>query len=225
VRRELRGGEAAVGALLEQRADEPLRAARDPLPELRVEGVVGVEDELQHVARRRARPLEGVAAREHDEEHDAQRPHVHRRVVRHAAVHLLGRPVRPRAHLAVGKHLLPLLEDDGRAEVDQLDVRRVRVVLHEHEVLGLEVAVHHAARVHVVHGRRDLPRQLGGHQLCVRAMLEQPLEELAALGELHYQVVLAVGLRLMRRHVERREQLHDVRMARTALHRVHLHVE
>ena len=33
------------------------------------------------------------------------------------------------------------------------------------------------------------------------------------------------GSNVMRRHVERREQLHDVRMARTALHRVHLHVE
>jgi hypothetical protein len=54
---------------------------------------------------------------------------------------------------------------------------------------------------------------------------EEALEELAALRELHHHVPLAVRPLRARGHVEGGEQLHDVRVARAALHREHLHVE
>ena len=44
--------------------------------------------------------------------------------------------------LAAGEDLLTLLEQHGRAKVDELD-RRLRVPRHEHDVLRLDVLVEH----------------------------------------------------------------------------------
>ena len=71
---------------------------------------------------------------------------------------------------------------------------------------------------------RHLSKQLRGDLLGVGAVLEQALEELAALGQLHHQVPLAVGRHLVRSDVVRCMELHDVRMAVAALERRNLHV-
>ena len=114
-------------------------------------------------------PFKWMTAREHDVQQYAERPHVDLLIIRSLLVHLFRRPVGPRAHLAtrdhlhkqcassvvligghqwssvaISGHLLVLLEQHRGTKVDELD-GRVGVLGHEHDVLGLDVAVHDAA--------------------------------------------------------------------------------
>ena len=148
--------------------------------------------------------VEGNAAREHLVEDDAHRVEIAARVER-LALALLGRHVLGRADDdALRGELLPassglaLLGELRDAEVAHLhDVRRVALVVgagEDHDVLGLEIAVHDA---HLV--RDGERRERLGHDVChappgQRPVLADDVEEIAPVEELHRDVEQTVGL-------------------------------
>ena len=129
-----------------------------------------------------------------------------------AALEQLGRKVSARAEErarllrgGVGRRRalggVVVVEHLREAEVDDLDdrlgaaraARRApeeavarRLVL-EQQVLGLEVAVDDAARVHEVDRREDLAQHRRGGRLGELALLDDVIEELAALHDLHHE--------------------------------------
>eukprot|EP00964_Phaeocystis_antarctica_P042261 scaffold24197_cov63-Phaeocystis_antarctica.AAC.5 len=140
--------------------------------------------------------IEGHRAAEQDVGDHAHAPQVHRRVVRGlraAAAELLRRGVAERAARRRGcaqprgrggAHAL------ARTEVGHLD-GGVGVGRGEQQVLGLEVAVQHAARVHVLHRAEHLvhlPRRLRLVEAPLR--IHDPLEEFAAWRPLDQEDVL-----------------------------------
>jgi hypothetical protein len=162
-------------------ADQVLGAVGDGRPRLRVEvdGPLqhGVEDALLRLRPERRHPAE------EDVHDDPRRPHVRLGPVvlaQHLRRHVVGG-----AH-HVGEHLAGL-EEDGEAEVDGLERRVVAPVL-EQEVLGLEVPVHDAQRVARLHDADDDARDLGGLALGEVPPVDDAVEELAALAELHHDV-------------------------------------
>eukprot|EP00962_Isochrysis_galbana_P060888 scaffold35875_cov112-Isochrysis_galbana.AAC.2 len=138
----------AVRVGLHQLLDQLPCPARDGPPLVRVERVVRPQYPVESGVGVGARTLKRVPAGQHDVQQHAHRPHVDGRVVRRGLVGLLRRPVRPRPDAAARDDLLVLLQHHGRTEVDELD-DGLLVATHQHHILRLDVAVAHAARVHV----------------------------------------------------------------------------
>ena len=200
-----RGGGASD---LKQRADECDGLCRALGKERwwEVEGVVGGEG-LRRVRRR----VKGHRAREEDIRDHSDTPKVDLLVIRQdvgwvlrelEAAELLGRGVAEGA--ARG---LRAARDDQlrRAEVGDLDAGVVLGSLQQ-EVLRLEVAMEDAKRVEVLEGGEDLGDLAGGELLAEELHRHDPLEELAALGQLEQQHML---LRVAQVPV----QPHDIRVA------------
>ena len=150
-------------------------------------------------------PDERGAAGEHLVQHDAKRVDVGFIVDLDAAATLLGGHVARRAHHHVGRGarlrrrllLGGRLRHLGDAEVEELGPltpRQIRVdVGHEHDVVGLEIAVIDALFVGGGQRRGDLPGQpqhLGQRQ---HAFLLLALVERLAFEKLHHQVGGAIG--------------------------------
>nr|CAB3451612.1 unnamed protein product [Digitaria exilis] len=157
-----------------------------PWVRLEVDGAPedGVEDALLRVG------PEGRHPAEEDVDDDPRRPHVRLGTVvlaQHLGRHVVGRPHH------VGEHLAGL-EEDGEAEVDGLERRRLLLLLlpvvpaEQQEVLGLEVPVHHPQRVARLDDADDDPRDLRRLALREVAPLHDAVEELAALAQLHDDV-------------------------------------
>jgi uncharacterized protein (DUF2252 family) len=111
---------------------------------------------------------------------------------------LLGRHVRGRAvDLAVhGEARICAVQHAHQAEVEDDHAQAARAV-HQHQVLGVEVAVHEAQAVRRAQAQRHLPHQLGdlaGHEAPA---LLQSLRQRGALQQLHGHEHQAVG-----RHAE-----------------------
>lgn len=75
--------------------------------------------------------------------------------------------------------MLLRLHELREAKVGDLDVGVERIV-HEQDVLGLEVAVRHPLRVHEVQSGRQLPAAPHGALLSVLALLHDLGEQIAA---------------------------------------------
>lgn len=79
------------------------------------------------------------------------------------------------------------LEEHGEPEIDGLE-RGIVVLVGEQEVLGLEVPVHDPEGVARLDDPDDDPREIRGLALGEVAPLDDPVEELASLAELHDDV-------------------------------------
>ena len=132
--------------------------------------------------------LEGQEAAQHGVEDDPARPHVHPRALvplprDHLRCGIAGRP-------AGSLEPLPRLILVGEAEVHDLDI----LVLVEEQVLRLEVAVHDAVFMDVLHAREDLLHEGDGLGFGQALALDDVVEELAALCVLHDEVDVGLGL-------------------------------
>jgi hypothetical protein len=94
-------------------------------------------------------------------------------------------------------------------EVDDLHVQLVVVAEHEKQVLGLEVAVNDAGRVHLAQAAQGLDRKADGLTHLESAVLLDVGAEISALEQLHHQEGLPFAV------LAPVEHLHDV----GALHR------
>mmetsp|Transcript_15708 Transcript_15708/g.41633 ORF Transcript_15708/g.41633 Transcript_15708/m.41633 type:complete len:289 (+) Transcript_15708:425-1291(+) len=185
----LLGSVAVTGVHLQEHADQNLGILRNVLPIRGIEGKVAQTHLRKHLGIGLAE--EGRVATEHHVHDDADAPHVTELVVL-ASKHLRGHVVGCAG--LCGQHLAGL-ERAGQAEVDDLDQVLLNGLLrHEEKVLGFEVAVAHVVLVHVVEGPHDLLHQDGGLHLREMARLDDAVEKLAARGELHDQVDVAVVL-------------------------------
>ena len=158
----VRGRRVAVAGIALQRAEENLlELGRDLRVQLTRRRRIDQQTLVHH--RQRIRPRERRLAGEHLIEHRAQRVDV-AALVAALALHLLGRDVVGRAQRRREPHLRDapriLLQCD--AEVDDLDA----VAVAHHDVLRLQVAVHHAVLVQIVegvaNGQRERDRALDG---------------------------------------------------------------
>ena len=128
--------------------------------------------------------IEGVVRAHQCEQDVPEGELVHRDAVRWSAVAVtardhLRRHVRHRAtHLP--PRSLPLAASGREAKVCDLDV----VARGGQQVLRLQVAMHHAERVHERQRQRHLPDHRGRIRLRVGAMVADVLEDLATLSEL-----------------------------------------
>ena len=129
---------------------------------------------------------------EHLVRHDADRPQVGARIDPARIVELLGRHVRRRAELRIGRgpHAREARVEDLRdAEIEELDLL---LCPGEEHVLGLQIAVHEAARV----GRVERIEELEEDPPCVcRGQLRARHRhaQRAALQQLHHEVEQAIG--------------------------------
>lgn len=145
-----------------------------------------------------------VASHEHEED-DAAGPYVRLGAVVAAAREHLGRDVGGRAAEGVEEAVgVELVGDGGEAEVGDLEV----AVLVDEEVLGLEVAVEHAARVAEPDGGDEL-LEVAPRGVLLEPPLGDAAEQLPAADELHHEVDLGLG----GHHLE---QPHDVGVADAA---------
>ena len=126
-------------------------------------------------------------------EHDPDRVEVGARVDR-VALRLLGREVLRRAHDRAG---LGHVGGAGARDPEVGDLRAPLVV--DDHVVGLDVAVHDPAPVREARRLEDLDHQVDRERRVQRAVLAHDLLEVAALEELHRDVVGAVPLRRGRR--------------------------
>jgi hypothetical protein len=209
---ELREREAVLRMHLQQLIDDGLGLGVDIVPHRVIVVELGLFNLLEHLgANGVAVHVERVIAGQQNKHEDAQRPDVDRVRVR-LVVHELGRIVGPRA--AHGAHRLVGLHDGGETKVDQLDLRVGRIV-RQHDVLGLEIAVHNAARVQVLERGRHLPEVARCALLRVLALVDDAVEQVAARAVLHHEIDAAFVLV----HVDER---HNVGMPTGLLHNVDL---
>lgn len=106
------------------------------------------------------------------------------------------------------------LEKYGQSEINGLQ-RRILLLVGKQEVLRLQVPVDHAVLVAELHDLDDGPGDRGGGPLRVMPPGDNPIEELAALAQLHHQmhgIVVLAGL----------SQADDARILRQVLHYRHL---
>jgi len=132
--------------------------------------------------------LEGQVAAEHGVEDDAAAPDVCPQTVVAFARYHFGSSVAGTA--AGGLEPLAGLVVVGESEVYDFDV----VAVVEEEVLGLEVAVDDAVLVDVVDACDDLLHEGDGLLLAESLVLDDVVEELAALCVLHDEVDVGFGL-------------------------------
>ena len=128
------------------------------------------------------RPERRDAAQKDVQDH-ACAPNVRFRAV--VPVENLGRDVERAAH-DFGKDVARF-EEAGGAEVRQFQ-HRILVHCLEQEILGLQVAVHDAGAMARIHDADDGAREMRGLGLRVGAALDDAVEQLAALAELHHKV-------------------------------------
>eukprot|EP00292_Cryptomonas_paramecium_P014840 CAMPEP_0113726810 /NCGR_PEP_ID=MMETSP0038_2-20120614/40694_1 /TAXON_ID=2898 /ORGANISM="Cryptomonas paramecium" /LENGTH=141 /DNA_ID=CAMNT_0000657569 /DNA_START=285 /DNA_END=711 /DNA_ORIENTATION=+ /assembly_acc=CAM_ASM_000170 len=81
----------------------------------------------------------------------------------------------------------------AEAKVGELE-RRVVARAGEHDVLGLDVAVHHADAVQVLHCRHDLHEAAARLPLRQVLALHEPVEELPAVGKLHDDAIFTFSI-------------------------------
>jgi len=150
-------------------------------------GVLGHGRGLHVHVRREQRELgvahEGRVAREHVVEHRAERVDV-APLTDVVARHLLGRHVLGRPHeRAAGREVGLLVLALDQAEIEHLHELAIGAVLDQHDVAGLEVAMHQAVGVSLREGSADLKRdahgaawregRVGVDELAQRAPVEQ----------------------------------------------------
>mmetsp|Transcript_30307 Transcript_30307/g.100563 ORF Transcript_30307/g.100563 Transcript_30307/m.100563 type:complete len:364 (+) Transcript_30307:422-1513(+) len=116
-------------------------------------------------------------------ERAADRPDVGLVIVAGASQHL-GRDILDGAAPLLEK--LFRLDPASEAEIDEFD--GISIFLHVHDVLGLQVTMHHAARVQVGSRPQHLHDHLGGFGFVKAAFLDEPVKELAAVQLLEDQV-------------------------------------
>jgi hypothetical protein len=117
------------------------------------------------------------------------------------AVHLLGRHVLERAdHGAFGRDRLVMIDRGGferaqtrrRRQLREAEVEQLRARAGDHDVGGLQIAMHDAAPVRLVERIRDLhrvlERRVDGHGAA-----HEPARERLALEQLHHQIVDVAG--------------------------------
>mmetsp|Transcript_17869 Transcript_17869/g.38621 ORF Transcript_17869/g.38621 Transcript_17869/m.38621 type:complete len:414 (+) Transcript_17869:757-1998(+) len=203
-------GDPPLDAEADHVADEVLGLGRDVV--VLGEAVVALDDRLVrlHVALAQ----KGVVAKEHDEGDEADAPHVDRLAVALAlaavALHQLRSQVVVRAADRL-EQLGAVLHEAAESEVCDEDVR-VRGLVAQQDVLGLEVPVHHALVVHELDRLQDGLHVPPHFILCVHViLLGDAVHELAAPRELADED--EVGRRLV-------SLLHadDVRVAERAQH-------
>src|SRR5439155_9526994 len=134
---------------------------------------------------------EGQRPREHVEEHQAQRIDV-APAIQLVARELLGAQELGRAdHQAGSRHLLaaPLPANGfGKAEIDHLHRVRPVATARQHDVVGLQVAVHDAEVVCGLECGCHLDADVRGARDGQRSFAREQLRERLALDELHRQV-------------------------------------
>ena len=192
----------------QQRVDEVLGLVGDLAPEVVVELVDAGLDALVELLV--VVVVEGRVAAEQDVREHADGPHVDLLAVGLAVQDLRRDVARRAAELVEAPRARELRREPEVAELD----RRVVVVRHAQQILGLEVAVHDAQVVAVLDRLEQDQDQVPRLLLAVELLLGDALEELAALDEVHHQIK-------HRRLVEERVQLHDVRVVQL-LQDVHL---
>ncbi len=149
------------------------------------------------------RPLERRPARQALVQQRPQRINVRRRPrVAHLARRLLRRHVRRRPHDRPRLAHVPRLVVDALGQPEIRDLRRA--VGREQDVSRLQIAMHHATQMGVVHRPRQRLNQLDRFSWR-RTLLLQLLGERAAVAELQRKVRLPT-------HVADLMQLHDIRM-------------
>ena len=130
----------------------------------------------------------GHFARQHLVEHHAERVDVAAGIAA-LSFDLFGRNVVGRAHgrRELGEGDAAGAGVGGDAEIDELDV----VVGVDHDVFGLQVAMHHAVRVNVVEGIEDAQRDADGALRRQLPLFAEDLPKQPALDPLHDHVNLA----------------------------------
>ena len=116
-------------------------------------------------------------AHQQDVQNDAARPNVHRLAIRLLLEHL-GRQIAGRTSESEPRLLIPL-HLNRQPKVGQLDGGAFRL-RRQQQVLRLEVAMHHAVRVTMVHRLQDLLDAMGGVRFRVEFARHDVLEEFAA---------------------------------------------
>ncbi|EER99909.2 hypothetical protein SORBI_3002G417201 [Sorghum bicolor] len=136
-----------------------------------------------------ARVVEGEVTRRQHEQHHAARPDVHlRRLVPFPRQDLRGHVRRGAAHRVPEETAASVGGAGHGAEPEVGHHQRAGLV--EEEVLGLDVAVVHAARVAVPHGGHQLPEVVPRKVLRHAARRVDKREQLAAGGEVQHEVDL-----------------------------------
>ncbi|MCU0684060.1 MAG: hypothetical protein MUF34_17765 [Polyangiaceae bacterium] len=158
-----------------------------------------VNDLGEDVRGRRGLPV-GFARQQTEGDH-RQRPEIGGRADGIAPHRLLGRHVKGRAEdrprrggrraLVIGRRRV--VEQLGDAEVEHLDEGRAVVARGEQQVLGLQIAVHHARRVRPIERQRRLPQPLDHQRRGLRFRAGNG-PQIAALQEFHHQEGGAVEL-------------------------------
>ncbi|MEQ9074368.1 MAG: hypothetical protein RLP09_10980 [Sandaracinaceae bacterium] len=183
--------EALAGALRHAAMDEVPDPRRERQPESSHVRGLRVEVALHRVGDGVAR--EGQLAHEQLVRDHAERVDVRARVDR------LPQPLL-RRHVVGGPEDVSLVREAdpaplghglGEPEVEQRDVLSSARV--HHDVLGLEVTVHHSQRVRARHARRDLPEQRERALGPEATLVHDQVSERAPLEQLHDEVVEALG--------------------------------
>mmetsp|Transcript_75710 Transcript_75710/g.202622 ORF Transcript_75710/g.202622 Transcript_75710/m.202622 type:complete len:428 (+) Transcript_75710:366-1649(+) len=175
--------QAAGRVAREQALEQRVYGGREPRRQrqLLAQNVV-----VQHLA---VVVVEGVLPRAHLPRQRAQRPPVDLGAVRRL-LQLLGRHVELRPGPRLGADAAALVADLGAAEVRHDEV----ALAVDEQVLGLEVAVHDAARVQLPQRQRHLPRVQHVRLGAEGSVVVQHVEELAAGEVVHDQVEPALAL-------------------------------
>ena len=180
--------------LLERAQDELLH----PFADLRVRrALAGRLRPVVHMPREhlhRVLPFEGQLAGGELVEDHADRVEIAAGVER-AAGRLLGGHVLRRSadHVGAGEAGQVGVEDLGDAEVEHLhDLVRAGPALRDHDVLGLQVAVDHAARVRLRERGEHLRDQVDDARLGQRPLIARHQAQVLALHVLHRDVERAV---------------------------------
>lgn len=102
------------------------------------------------------------------------------------------------------------LKESGQPKVRRLQ-RRILLLAQKQEILRLQIPMHHPQAMTVPNHRHNLPTNPRRLLLRVEPPLDDPLEELSPLADLHHQVHRAPVL-------VRLPELHDVAVAGEVVH-------
>lgn len=219
---------AQLGLLDKQPAHKVNRLGRGGRP-ARAEARLRRQDALDLLLAVTA--MEWAATGEQDEGDDAERPHVAGGRVGVAQEHL-GRHVREGAHAPRHRlHLAaPTRSDVAQPEIDELELGVLGRGL-VHEIVQLDVAVHHVVLVAVEQRRehlRDEPGRIALRQASILRLLHQLVDELTTRAQLEHHddlTALVVLIRLEEPHnVGVVEPTHSRYLTAQLFHPFHTHL-
>ena len=198
--RQVAGCQSFVRIHGQQALGDLFREAGQMIPRLTVKVDLACSDSGGQV--RRACP-ERRLLRQYGVQNSAQTPKVAALVVTLPG-HYLRRRVRKREARSVQR--LAATFHPGEAKVHDLHWR-VLTFVHEHDVLGLQISMNHASRMHETHRRGELPHYSTRLLLAERP---RPPQQLSAGQQLQHQVRVRPVLMNL-------DQLHHVRVALASL--------